>query len=79
MVVTEAGMVIVSIPLPENTSFSIVVTLPGNDTLVIPMQSDRAPEAIVVVPAAMDKDVRPSGTNNKRVEDALYKHPSVEE
>ena len=78
MYVTVAGIVIVSTELSEKAFASIVVTPFGSDTDEIPVQFCNAPAPIVVVPAAIAREVLPSGTSKSLVLEALYKHPSDE-
>lgn len=50
MDVTESGMVMELIPLPENAPLSMVVRPSGRDNEVILLQPDSAPLPIIFVP-----------------------------
>lgn len=73
--VTERGIVIELIPLPENAPLSIVVRLPGNDKDVTLLHPARAPLPMILVLEFKDTLDLPTGTIINLVSEALYRHP----
>ena len=73
--VTERGMVMELIPLPENAPLSIVVRLPGRDNDDTLLQPASAPLPIILVLEFNDTLDLPTGTMINLVKEALYRHP----
>ncbi len=73
--VTERGMVMELIPLPENAPLSIVVRLPGRDSDDTLLQPASAPLPIILVLEFNDTLDLPTGTMINLVKEALYRHP----
>ncbi len=73
--VTERGILIELIPLPENAPFSIVVKPSGRDREVTLLQPASAPLPIIFVEELIATLDLPTGTMISLVLDALYKHP----
>lgn len=76
--VTERGIVIELIPLPENAPLSIVVRLPGKDKDVTLLHPASAPPPIILVLELSDTLDLPTGTIISLVKEALYRHPPSE-
>ncbi len=73
--VTEAGIVIERIPLPENAPLSIVVSPSGRDKEDTLLQPARAPLPIIFVAECSETLDFPTGTIISLVFEALYRHP----
>ena len=72
---TERGIVIELMPLPENAPLSIVVSPFGKDNEVTLLQPANAPLPIILVEELIATLDMPTGTIISLVLDALYKHP----